>query len=112
MLTNPVIESMLNRKSVRKYTDQKPTAEVIDTIMCAGQQAPFSAQLCSVLLSRKKAPYGAPPWFTFCVDMHRMELIMAKRGWMVVESDLSLLLVGTGRQSTPAPTIQTIGRRS
>ena len=55
MLTNPVIESMLNRKSVRKYTDQKPTAEVLDTIVCAGQQAPFSAQLCSVLLSRKKA---------------------------------------------------------
>ena len=54
MLTNPVIESMLNRKSVRKYTDQKPTAEVIDTIMCAGQQAPFSAELCCVLLSRKR----------------------------------------------------------
>jgi nitroreductase len=26
--------------------------------------------------------------------MHRMELIMAKRGWTVVENDLSLLLVG------------------
>jgi uncharacterized damage-inducible protein DinB len=25
MLTNPTIESMLNRKSVRKYTDEKPT---------------------------------------------------------------------------------------
>jgi len=94
MLTNPIIESMLKRKSVRKYTDQKPTDEEINTIVHAGQQAPFSAQLCSVLLSRKKAPYGAPLWFTFCVDMHRMELIMAKRGWTVVESDLSLLLMG------------------
>ncbi len=94
MLTNPVIESMLNRKSVRKYTDQKPTDEVIDTVVHAGQQAPFALQLCSVLLSRKKAPYGAPLWFTFCVDMHRMELIMAKHGWTVVESDLSLLLFG------------------
>lgn len=94
MLTNPVIESMLNRKSVRKYTDQKPTDEVIATVVRAGQQAPFALQLCSVLLSRKKAPYGAPLWFTFCVDMHRMELIMAKRGWTAVESDLSLLLFG------------------
>ena len=94
MLTNPVIESMLNRKSVRKYTDQKPTDEVIDTVVRAGQQAPFASQLCSVLLSRKKAPYGAPLWFTFCVDAHRLEVIMAKRGWTMVECDLSLLLMG------------------
>ena len=94
MLTNPVIESMLNRKSVRKYTDQKPTDEVIETVVRAGQQAPFASQLCSLLLSRKKAPFGAPLWFTFCVDMHRMELIMAKRGWTVVANDLSMLLFG------------------
>ncbi|MBN2392141.1 MAG: nitroreductase family protein [Anaerolineae bacterium] len=93
MITNPIIESMLNRKSVRKYTDQQPTDEVIETVVRAGQQAPFAAQLCSVLLTRKKAPFGAPLWFTLCVDMHRMELIMAKRGWTVVANDLSLLLL-------------------
>lgn len=94
MLTNPVIESMLNRKSVRKYTDQKPTDEVIETLVRAGQQAPFASQLCSLLLSRKKAPFRAPLWFMFCVDMHRMELIMAKRGWTVVANDWSMLLFG------------------
>lgn len=45
MLTNPVIESMLNRKSVRKYTDQKPTDEVIATVVRAGQQAAFGPQI-------------------------------------------------------------------
>ena len=94
MLTNPVIEAMLNRKSVRKYTDQKSSDEVIETVVRAGQQAPFAGQLCSLLLSRKKAPFGAPLWFTFCVDLHRMEVIMAKRGWTVVMNDLSLLLFG------------------
>lgn len=94
MLTNPVIETMLNRRSVRKYTDQVPTDEVIESVVRAGQQAPFASQLCSVLLSRKKAPFGAPLWFTFCVDVHRMELIMAKRGWTMVTNDLSLLLFG------------------
>lgn len=93
MLKNPVIESMLNRKSVRKYTDQQPTDEIIEIVVRAGQQAPFAAQLCSVLLTRKKAPFGAPLWFTLCVDMHRMELIMARRGWTVVANDLSLLLM-------------------
>jgi FMN reductase (NADPH) len=94
MLTNPVIESMLKRKSVRKYTDQVPSDEVIATVVRAGQQAPFASQLCSVLLSRKKAPFGAPLWFTLCVDMHRMELIMAKRGWTVASNDLLILLFG------------------
>jgi len=93
MLTNPIIESMLNRKSVRKYTDQQPTDEMIETVVRAGQQAPFAAQLCSVLLTRKKAPFGAPLWFTLCVDMHRMELVMARRGWTTVANDLSLLLM-------------------
>jgi FMN reductase (NADPH) len=94
MLTNPVIEAMLNRKSVRKYSDRGPTNEEIETIVRAGQQAPFASQLCSLLLSRKKAPFGAPLWFTIYVDMHRMELIMAKRGWKVVSNDLSMLLFG------------------
>ena len=94
MLTNPVIESILNRKSVRKYTDRKPTNEVIETVVRAGQQAPFASQLCSLLLTRKKAPFGAPLWFTICVDMHRMERIMAKRGWKVVANNLSMLVFG------------------
>ena len=94
MLTNPVIETMLKRKSVRKYTDQAPSDEVIETVVRAGQQAPFASQLCSLLLTRKKAPFGAPLWFTVCVDMHRMELIIAKRGWSMVSNDLSMLLFG------------------
>jgi len=39
--------------------------------MRAGQQAPFAWQMCSVLLSRKKAPLETPLGFTCCVDLHR-----------------------------------------
>ncbi len=94
MITNPVVETMMNRRSVRKYSDQKPTDEVIETVVRAGQQAPFASQLCSLLLTRKKAPFGAPLWFTICVDMHRMELVMAKRGWKTVANNLSMLIFG------------------
>ncbi len=94
MLTNLVIETLLSRKSVRKYTDRTPSDEVIATVVRAGQQAPFASQLCSLLLSRRKAPFGAPLWFTVCVDMYRMELIMAKRGWSVAANNLSMLLFG------------------
>ena len=95
MKSNPIIESMVNRKSIRKYTDEMPTDEVIHTVVRAGQQAPFASQLCSVILSRKKGvPFGAPLLFTICVDLHRMELIMGKRGWRTVTNDLSMLFFG------------------
>jgi nitroreductase len=96
MLTNPIIETMMNRKSIRKYSDQLPSDEVLETIVRAGQQAPFAYQMGSLLLSRNKAlnPFGAPLLFTICVDSHRHEAIMARRNWRMVQNDLSLLLFG------------------
>jgi nitroreductase len=93
---NAVIETMLNRKSIRQFTDESPSDEVLSTIVRAGQQAPFAYQLCSLLLSRKgkENPFGAPLLFTICVDSHRFELIMARRNWRMAQNDLSLLLFG------------------
>lgn len=94
-MSNEVINAMMNRKSIRKYTDQMPSEEVLAEVIRAGQQAPFAAQLCSVLLTRGKGvPFKAPLLFTICVDLHRMELIMAKRNWKIVTNDLSMLFFG------------------
>jgi FMN reductase (NADPH) len=94
-MDNPVINAMMKRKSVRKYTRQQPDDQVIEAVVRAGQQAPFAAQLYSILLNRKKKnPFGAPLLFTFCVDMHKLELIMARRGWQTVSNNLSLLFFG------------------
>ena len=95
MHNNPIMDSMLNRKSIRKYTDEVPSDEVIHSVVRAGQQAPFASQLCSLLLTRKpKIPFDAPLLFTICVDLHRMELIMHRRGWKLVANDLSMLFFG------------------
>ncbi len=96
MSTNPVLDTMLNRKSIRKYRAEQPADEVVETIVRAGQQAPFAYQMCSVLLKRHagRNPFHAPLLFTICVDAHRHELVMAQRGWAVVSNDLSLLLFG------------------
>jgi nitroreductase len=96
MLSNPIVDTMLSRKSIRKYTDEMPSDEVIETVVRAGQQAPFAYQFCSLLLSRnqEKNPFGAPLLFTVCVDSHRFELIMARRNWRLTQNDLSLLLFG------------------
>ncbi len=94
-MSNELVETMLKRKSIRKYTDQIPTDEVIQAVVRAGQQAPFAAQLCSLILTRNKGvPFGAPLLFTVCVDLHRMELIMSKRNWHMVTNDLSMLFFG------------------
>jgi len=94
-MDNDVIHTMMNRKSIRKYTAEMPTEEVIQAVVRAGQQAPFASQLCSLMLSRKKGvPLGAPLLFTICVDLHRMELIMGKRNWQKVTNDLSMLFFG------------------
>lgn len=96
MLSNPTIDLLLNRKSIRKFTDQQPSDEVIATIVRAGQQAPFAYQLCSVLLARdrSKNPFKAPLYFIICVDSHRFELIMARRNWEIGCNDLSLMVIG------------------
>ena len=96
MFENPVIQSMLNRKSIRKYRDEIPSDEVLAAVVRAGQQAPFASQLGSLLLSRKikKNPFHAPLLFTICVDAYRWELIMARRGWQMVSNDWMLLVLG------------------
>ena len=96
MLKNTTIEAMLARKSIRKYTSQDPTDEIITTIVRAGQQAPFASQLGSILLSRhrEKHPFNAPLLFTICVDAHKWELIMEQRNWKMVADDLMLLIMG------------------
>jgi nitroreductase len=94
---NPIIEIMLNRKSIRKYKPEMPADEVIETVVRAGQQAPFASQLCSLLLQRgpKGTPFKAPLLFIVCVDSHKWQLIMAERDWqMDVEDDALLLLLG------------------
>lgn len=96
MIHNPVIDAMLNRKSIRKFTDQDVTEDELETLARAGLQAPFAYQLCSLLLSRKRKrhPFNAPLLFTICVDSHRHELMMAERGWQMLNNDLSLLVFG------------------
>jgi len=112
MKFNLVIQTMLDHKSIRKYKDEMPTDKVIQTIVRAGQQAPFASQAYSVLLSRKRQrnPFKAPLLFTICVDSHKFELIMAKRNWKIVTNDLTLLFFGIQDASLMAENMVVAGR--
>lgn len=92
MISNNVIETLMNRASVRSYADQMPSDEVIETVVRAGQQAPFAMQLCSVVLKRGgHIPWQAPLGFVICADAHRLSLIAKRRGHDPVTNDLTLL---------------------
>jgi nitroreductase len=112
MKLNSVIQTMLEHKSIRKYTDETLTDEVVKTIVRAGQQAPFASQYYSVLLSRnrKRNPYKAPLLFTICIDSHKFELIMAKRSWKLVTNDLTLLFFGIQDAALMAENMVIAGR--
>jgi len=95
MITNPTIKALMNRKSVRKFTDRKLTRDELETVVRAGQQAPFASQLYSVLYSTEgPIAYDATIWFVVCVDTYKLERFMKLRGWSIVTNDLTLLLLG------------------
>ena len=99
MLHNPVIETMMNRASVRIYTDQEPADEVVETVVRVGQQAPFAYQMGSLLLSRDSAhnPFRAPLYFIICMDSSHE--VMMRRGWEVVRTIFVAPLRHSGRDA-------------
>lgn len=107
-MDNPVLQTLLQRRSVRKYKPDPVPDEVLEAVVRAGQQAPFASQLYSVLLTRKgRIPYRAPLWFTICVDLYKLERFMELRGWEVVTNNLSLLFFGVQDASLMAENMVT-----
>jgi nitroreductase len=96
MIDNIVIRTLMSHRSIRRFTGRMPSKAAVETIVRAGQQAAFAYQLGNVLLSRKRErnPFRAPLMFVICVDAHRIELIMARRGWKLRSNDLHVLLFG------------------
>jgi len=96
MKANLVVQTLLDHKSIRRFSDKPVSDEVIATIVQAGQQAPFASQYYSVLLSRhaRRNPMNAPLLFTICVDSFKFERIMAKRNWKLrALNDTKFLLI-------------------
>ncbi len=112
MKSNLVIRTLLEHKSIRKYQEKLPSDEVVETVVRAGQQAPFASQAYSVLLSRnaKRNPFRAPLLFTICVDYHKFELIMAERNWKPLTNDLTLMFFGIEDASLMAENMVIAGR--
>ena len=102
---NPVIDTILHHRSMRKFTDKEVPDELIETIVRAGQQAPFTGQMYSVIVCRDKekkdkvAQYmglvdKAPVFMLFCADFRRLEKFIAAKGRKNVMEEIALLVFG------------------
>ncbi len=94
MPRNDVHELMMRRASVREFADKIPSNDVVESVVRVARQAPFAAQMGSLVLrrDRERNPFRAPLLFTVCADVHRLELVLARRGWKRVTSDAAILL--------------------
>lgn len=94
MIHNETIDLLLGHRSIRKYTNEPVSQEMLDTICAAGQQAAFAHQCYSVVISRdaSKHAFNAPIHCIICVDVHKLELVMQQRGWQRKMCDISTLL--------------------
>ncbi len=112
MKKNPVIQTLLDHRSIRRYSREMPSDEVIEAVVRAGQQAPFAFQCYSVLMSRRveQNPYKAPLLFTICLDPHKFELIMARRDWKLILNDLGFLVLGIQDAALMAENMVVAGR--
>ena len=102
---NNVIDTILNHRSIRKFTDEDVPDDILEKIVRAGQQAPFTGQMYSVIVCRDKekkkelAQYlglvdRAPVFMLFCADFRRLEKFIAAKGRQNQMEEIGLLIFG------------------
>ncbi len=101
-----ILETIDQRASVRRFREEPVPDEVVERIVAAGQRAPFTGQMYSVVVSsdpekrdRLIELYGplvrmAPTFLLICVDFHRLERFIAARGRENRADDLTMLFLG------------------
>lgn len=88
-ITQDIFEIIHNRRSLRKFTDQPISDEVIATLLKAGVRAPFAFQAYSIVYTRNpekmKIKCGVYPTtkllMIFFIDANRIEKIIHQRGY-------------------------------
>ncbi|MBN2727319.1 nitroreductase family protein [Candidatus Mcinerneyibacteriota bacterium] len=94
-MRNETVNLMLNRKSIRSFTERQPSEVEVEVLLEAARQAPFAYQAYSILLrrDRSKNPFHAPLTFIFCADLYKIERMMEIRGWKRSMNDIFTLLL-------------------
>jgi len=101
-----VMRTIMERASVRRFTEQPVAHAVVERLVLAAQQAPFTGQMYSFVATmdqeqrqRAAAVLGglvlrAPVFMLVCVDFRKLEKFIAFRGRRNLSDDLGMLFLG------------------
>ena len=103
---NTVINAILSHVSVRQFTEQDVSEDLIAQIARAGQQAPFTGQMYACIytkdqdkrerLSKLFGPLvtRGPVFMLFCLDFRKLEKFIASKGRVNTADDLMMMFLG------------------
>ncbi len=102
---NEVLDTIMNRASVRRFRQQEIPQDTVHKIVRAGQQAPFTGQMYSVVATQEAdirqqltECFGrlaqAPLFMLVCVDFYKLEEFIRSKGRVNQADDLSMLFLG------------------
>ena len=106
MKDNPVLDLLMSRASIRRYKSDDVPTDLVEAVVRAGRQAPFTGQMYSVIATRdpeKRAKLppllghlatAAPVFFLLCMDLRKLEKFVVAGGGRMQAADLSLLFWG------------------
>ena len=115
---NAVIDAILHHRSIRKFTEKDVPDDIIETLVRAGQQAPFTGQMYSIIVCKDKekkkrlANYlgltdKAPVFMLFCADFRRLEKFIAAKGRKNQMEEIGLLIFGVQDMAIMAQNVVT-----
>lgn len=96
----------MSHASIRRFTEQDVSEELIEQIARAGQQAPFTGQMyaCIYTKDRQKREQVAkllgplvtkgPVFMLFCLDFRKLEKFIAQKGRQNTASDAMMMFLG------------------
>jgi len=106
MRSDDTYRTIMERASVRKYEDRPVPRDVIERVAQAGQQAPFTGQMYSFVVTTDKTRreklaevFGrlvlrAPVFMLICIDFRKLEKFIAYKGRRNRAGDLGMLFLG------------------
>jgi nitroreductase len=103
---NDVINAIMSHASIRQFTAEDVSDELITQIARAGQQAPFTGQMYNCIFTRDRAKrerlaelFGplvlrGPVFMLYCLDYRKLEKFIASKGRENKANDMMMLFLG------------------
>ena len=103
---NETINTILNHASIRQFTDQDVSEEIIEQLARAGQQAAFTGQMYACVYTKcnekrqqlteyfGQLPLKGTVFMLFCLDFRKLEKFIASKGRQNTANDTMMMFLG------------------